>query len=50
MNDFKAKQVWKMRNEGLGYRKIANLLDLSLTAVKRYCSANPHLKGVMVRQ
>ena len=45
MNDFKAKQVWKLRNEGLGYRKIANLLDLSLTAVKRYCSTNPHLKG-----
>ncbi|WP_165620583.1 helix-turn-helix domain-containing protein [Streptococcus equi] len=45
MNDFKAKQVWKYRNEGLGYRKIANLLDLSLTAVKRYCNTNPYLKG-----
>lgn len=45
MNDFNAKQIRKLRNDGLGYRKIANLLDLSLTVVKRYCKSNPHLKG-----
>ena len=40
MNEIQKSKVRKMRLEGIGYKAIANSLDLPLGTVKSYCKRN----------
>ncbi|EGP5553226.1 sigma factor-like helix-turn-helix DNA-binding protein [Enterococcus faecium] len=40
MEDRQKQQIVLLRQEGLGYKKIATILDVSVDAVKSYCKRN----------
>lgn len=40
MTDFQKQQIQQLRYEGNGYKKIAQILDLSENTVKSYCKRN----------
>ena len=41
MTDIERAQVMKMQREGLGYKRIATVLNLPINSVKTFCRRNP---------
>ncbi len=46
MTDNERKEVEKLRRVGLGYKKIASILDISINTVKSFCRRNNLLSPI----
>ncbi len=40
MNQYEKNEIAKLQNQGLGYKKISDILSLSVNTVKSYCYRN----------
>lgn len=49
MTDFQKSQITSLRAQGLGYKKIAQLIGLSVNTVKTYCKRNSLGGSVMTQ-